>query len=73
MAKKIVRITQIYYVDAIMDIAEDESDENVRQRIDSHLNHNGADAVITQGGNIVHEVLLVNPDDYDTDEYECID
>ena len=79
MAKKVykkqfIRIKQTFYVDAIIEVAEDEDDVSIHKRIKEHLKHSGgAEAVINQGGDIDFKRLRRKPTEEDEDTYECID
>jgi hypothetical protein len=56
--KKIVRITQTFYVDVIMDLDTTETPEKVLNRIKEHCKNNGGEeTVINQGGELSYVVL----------------
>lgn len=72
--KKFIRIEQTFYTIAIMDVEDDESISHIKERVKSHLDRNGADNVINQGGDIKCSIVKrINPSDDDSDTYECID
>lgn len=72
--KKFVKIKQEFWVTAIMDIPEGESEEKTLQRIEKHCeNEGGAENVITLGGEITFKTLRRKPTEKDEDNFECID
>lgn len=75
MSKKFVTITQTYNTVAIMDIDENETYEDIQERIKKYLDNNGgAEAVIDYGGYIEHEILTdTEPDEDDEEQFECIE
>jgi len=74
MPKRFVRIKQMFYVDAIMDIGPDETEESIKERVFRHLENNGgANTVINQGGDISLRIGIMRPTKADEDAFECID
>lgn len=74
MAKHFVRIKQEFYIDAIIDINKNETNNSIYNRIKDHIDNNGgAESIIVLGGNITFEKLKRKPTEEDEDTYECID
>ena len=73
--KKFVKITQTYHVVAIIEVNENETHEETKERILDHIKYNGgADVVINQGGEIDFDFLNNSlPRKIDENDYECID
>lgn len=74
MAKICLRLEQTFYVDAIMDIGPEDTDETVKERVIKHLENNGgADTVINQGGDIAIKFRYGFPSKKEEEMLECID
>ncbi len=56
--KTLIRITQTYYVDAIIDIKPGDKPNEIINKIKKHCERNGGEeTVINQGGEITYSVL----------------
>lgn len=73
--KKFVRIQQTFTLQAIMDVEENETDEDIARRVKEHCKANGgAETVICCGGDITAQVYNgATPTIEDEESYECID
>jgi len=73
--KKFVRIQQIHTLEAIMEVSEHETEEDLVKRIKEHCDNNGgAETVICCGGSIHADVQTDRvPTRNDEESYEVID
>ena len=77
MAKQFIKITQTYHTIAIMDIDDNETKEEVLDRIKEYINDTdgGVETIIINGGEINFEYIphFGEPTEEDELSYECID
>lgn len=73
MAQMLVRVTQTYYKDVIMDIRPGESGGSISARVNKYVTDRGVDTVVDQGGELSVEFLPRAVQPGDEDIYECIE
>ena len=73
--KQVIRITQTYYVDAIIDINPNDNPKEIVNKIKEHCERNGGEeTVINQGGEITYSVIKGRKYTKKLEEeLECID